>query len=167
MRSTGEVMGLGREFRVAYLKAQMAAGSPLPHGGKVFLSVRNRDKRAAVHVGRGLFDMGFQLVATQGTARVLERHGIRVELIHKVAEGWRPNVVDLMKQGDIALVINTPEDGRARKDSYLIRRTAVMQGIPYYTTIDGAQAALEAIEVQRVGAPEVRPLQDYYGALRG
>jgi carbamoyl-phosphate synthase large subunit len=166
MRSTGEVMGLDREFRLAYLKSQLAAGSPLPGGGRVFLSVRNRDKRAVVPLARSLHDMGFQLVATQGTARVLERNGMRVDLIHKVAEGWRPNIVDLMKQGEIGLVINTPEDGRARKDSYLIRRTAVTQSIPYYTTIDGAQAALAAIEGQRAGRPGVQPLQAYYGALR-
>jgi carbamoyl-phosphate synthase large subunit len=166
MRSTGEVMGLGREFRTAYLKAQVAAGSPLPRDGKVFLSVRNRDKRAIAQIGRHLADMGFRLVATQGTAKVLERHGIMVEVIHKVAEGWRPNIVDLMKQGEIRLVINTPEDGRARKDSYLMRRTAVMQNIPYYTTMDGAQAALEAIQAQRSGPAEVRPLQAYHEASR-
>jgi carbamoyl-phosphate synthase large subunit len=167
MRSTGEVMGLDREFRVAYLKAQLAAGSPLPREGKVFLSVRNRDKRGLVPVARSLYDLGFQLVATQGTAQVLERHGMRVTLIHKLAEGWRPNIVDFMKQGEICLVINTPEDGRARRDSYLIRRTAVMQNIPYYTTIEGAQAALEAIEAQRTGELEVRPLQAYHGIVPG
>jgi carbamoyl-phosphate synthase large subunit len=166
MRSTGEVMGIGREFRTAYLKSQLAAGSSLPQGGKAFLSVRNRDKRAIVNIGRSLAEMGFRLVATQGTAKVLERHGLVVDAIHKVAEGWRPNIVDLMKQGEIALVINTPEDGRARQDSYLIRRTAVMQSIPYYTTMDGAQAALEAIEAQRTGALEVRPLQAYYESLK-
>ena len=83
-----------------------------------------------------------------------------------MAEGWRPNIVDLMKQGEIGLVINTPEDGRARKDSYLVRRTAIMQNIPYYTTMDGAQAALEAIEAQRDGVTEVRPLQAYYESMR-
>jgi carbamoyl-phosphate synthase large subunit len=166
MRSTGEVMGVGREFRTAYLKSQLAAGSSLPQSGRVFLSVRNRDKRAIVNIARELAEMGFQLVATQGTAKVLDRHGLPVQVIHKVAEGRRPNSVDLMKQGEIALVINTPEDGRARRDSYLIRRTAVMQNIPYYTTMDGAQAALEAIEAQRAGAPEVRPLQAYYESLK-
>jgi carbamoyl-phosphate synthase large subunit len=166
MRSTGEVMGLDREFRAAYLKSQLAAGSPLPRSGTAFLSVRNRDKRGLVPIARSLYDMGFQLVATQGTAKVLERHGMRVTLINKVAEGWRPNVVDFMKQGEICLVINTPEDGRARRDSYLIRRTAVMQNIPYYTTIEGAQAALEAIEAQRAGAFEVKPLQAYHQAVR-
>ena len=166
MRSTGEVMGIGREFRTAYLKSQLAAGSTLPRGGKAFLSVRNRDKRAIVNIGRNLAEMGFRLVATRGTAKVLERHGLSVDAVHKVAEGWRPNIVDFMKQGEIALVINTPEDGRARKDSYLIRRTAVMQNIPYYTTMDGAQAALEAIEAQRTGALEVQPLQAYYEGLK-
>jgi carbamoyl-phosphate synthase large subunit len=167
MRSTGEVMGLDREFRLAYLKSQIAAGSPLPQGGKVFLSVRNPDKRALVPIGRRLSEMGFGLVATQGTAKLLDRHGMRVEIINKLAEGWRPNIVDLMKQGEIGLVINTPEDGRSRRDSYLIRRTAVMQNIPYYTTIEGAQAALEAIEALRAGPLEVKPLQAYYGALGG
>ncbi len=166
MRSTGEVMGIGREFGTAYLKSQLAAGSTLPRGGKAFISVRNRDKRPVVNIGRSLAEMGFALVATKGTAKLLERHGLGVEVIHKVAEGWRPNIVDLMKQGEIGLVINTPEDGRARKDSYLIRRTAVMQNIPYYTTMDGAQAALEAIEAQRTGALEVQPLQAYYESLK-
>jgi carbamoyl-phosphate synthase large subunit len=166
MRSTGEVMGIGREFRTAYLKSQLAAGSTLPRGGKAFISVRNRDKRAVVNIGRTLAEMGFALVATQGTAKLLERHGLAVDVIHKVAEGWRPNIVDLMKQGEIVLMINTPEDGRARKDSYLIRRTAVLQSIPYYTTMDGAQAALEAIEAQRTGVLEARPLQSYYEGLK-
>ena len=166
MRSTGEVMGLAREFRTAYLKSQVAAGSPLPQDGKVFLSVRNRDKRAIAQIGRHLADRGFRIVATQGTAKVLERHGIAVEVVHKVAEGWRPNIVDLMKQGEIRLVINTPEDGRARKDSYLMRRTAVTQNIPYYTTMDGAEAALEAIEAQRSDPVEVRSLQAYHETVR-
>jgi carbamoyl-phosphate synthase large subunit len=167
MRSTGEVMGLDREFRTAYLKSQIAAGSPLPRGGKAFLSVRNRDKRAVVPIGRGLSDLGFRLVATTGTAKVLERNGVRAEVIHKLAEGWRPSIVDFMKQGEIALVINTPEDGRARKDSYLIRRTAVMQGIPYYTTMDGAQAALAGIEAQQGESLEVRALQAYHRETAG
>jgi carbamoyl-phosphate synthase large subunit len=119
-----------------------------------------------VPIARSLYELGFRLVATQGTAKVLERNGMRVDVINKVAEGWRPNIVDLMKQGEVRLVINTPEDGRARRDSYLIRRTAVMQSIPYYTTIEGAQAALAAIEAQRAAPLRVRPLQAYYGALR-
>ena len=164
MKSTGEVMGIDRDFRRAYVKSQLAAGSPLPTRGKVFLSVRNRDKRSVVTLARRLAALGFDLVATQGTAKVLALHGMRVEVIHKVAEGWRPNIVDLMKRGEIVLVINTPEDGRARRDSYLIRRTAVMDNIPYYTTMDGAEAALGGIEALIQDTLDVEPLQAYHAA---
>ncbi len=163
MKSTGEVMGLDRDFRKAYLKAQIAAGSPLPTSGKVFITVKNRDKRVVVPLARQLVEMGFSLVATAGTARVLERHGLTVELIHKVGDGYRPNILDLMKRGEIALVFNTPEDGRARKDSAAIRRTAVAQQIPYYLTVDGFQAAIGAIEALLKGEPEVRSLQECHG----
>jgi carbamoyl-phosphate synthase large subunit len=166
MKSTGEVMGLDRDFRKAYLKSQVAAGSALPTSGKVFVSVKNRDKRVAASLARRLTEMGFSLVATAGTARVLERQGMAVELIHKVLEGYRPNVVDLMKRGDIALVFNTPEDGRARKDSYLIRRTAVNHNIPYYLTVDGAQAAIGAIEALLKGEHRVQSLQEYHADAR-
>ncbi|MBI4610908.1 MAG: carbamoyl-phosphate synthase large subunit, partial [Candidatus Rokubacteria bacterium] len=162
MKSTGEVMGIDRDFRKAYVKSQLAAGSPLPTAGKVFVSVKNRDKRAAVPLAKRLAEMGFSLVATQGTAKVLARHGMTVDVIHKVADGWRPNIVDLMKRGEIALLFNTPEDGRARKDSYLIRRTAVMQSIPYYTTVDGAQAAVAGIEALLKGELAVQSLQEYH-----
>jgi carbamoyl-phosphate synthase large subunit len=162
MKSTGEVMGLDRDFRKAYLKAQVAAGSRLPASGKVFVSVKNRDKRAVTTLAKRLADMGFALVATDGTGRVLELHGMTVEVIHKVAEGYRPNVIDLMKRGEIALVLNTPEDGRARKDSAAIRKTAVTQQIPYYLTVDGIQAAVGAIEVLLKGQPDVRSLQEYH-----
>jgi carbamoyl-phosphate synthase large subunit len=108
--------------------------------------------------------MGFTLVATAGTAKLLARQGMTVETIHKVAEGYRPNIVDLMKRGEIALVFNTPEDGRARKDSYVIRRTAVTQNIPYYTTVDGAQAAIGGIEALLKGEISVQSLQEFHGA---
>ncbi len=162
MKSTGEVMGIDRDFRKAYLKAQIASGSILPASGKVFVTVKNRDKRVVMTLARRLVDMGFTLVATTGTARVLERHGITSELIAKVAEGYRPNVIDLMKRGEIALVLNTPEDGRAREDSYLIRRTAITQNIPYYLTVDGIQAAIGAIEALLKGEPAVTTLQEYH-----
>jgi carbamoyl-phosphate synthase large subunit len=164
MKSTGEVMGIDRDFRNAYLKAQLAAGSVLPASGKVFISVKNRDKRMVMTLAKRLTEMGFSLVATAGTARVLERHGMAVELVHKVAEGYRPNVLDLMKRGEIALVFNTPEDGRARRDSYMIRRTAVTQNIPYYLTVDGAQTAIGAIEALLKGEQRVLSLQEYQGA---
>src|SRR5438445_591240 len=162
MKSTGEVMGLDRDFRKAYLKSQIAAGSPLPTSGKVFVSVKNRDKRAVTTLARRLVEMGFTLVATSGTARVLERHGMTVEPVHKVLESHRPNVVDLMKRGEIALVFNTPEDGRARKDSAAIRRAAVSLNVPYYLTMDGAQAAIGAIEALLKGEHQVLSLQEYH-----
>ncbi|MFQ5830410.1 MAG: carbamoyl-phosphate synthase large subunit [Candidatus Methylomirabilia bacterium] len=164
MKSTGEVMGIDPDFRKAYLKSQLAAGSPLPTTGKVFISVKNRDKRAVIQIGKRLDEMGFTLVATQGTAKVLARHGQAPEVIHKVAEGWRPNIVDLMKRGEISLLVNTPEDGRARKDSYLIRRTAIMQNIPYYTTVDGAQAVIGGIEALLKGELMVVPLQEAHAS---
>src|SRR5262249_36747313 len=162
MKSTGEVMGIDRDFRKAYVKSQIAAGAPLPTSGKVFLSVKNRDKRTLLPIAKRLSEMGFSLVATSGTAKLLSRQGMNVEQIHKVAEGYRPNVIDLMKRGDIALVFNTPEDGRARKDSAVIRRTAVTQNIPYYTTMDGAQAAVGGIEALLKGEITVQTLQDYH-----
>ena len=162
MKSTGEVMGLDHDFRKAYLKSQIAAGSGLPTMGKIFVSVKNRDKRQAASLAKRLVDLGFMLVATPGTARVLERHGMAVEVIHKVADRGRLNVVDLMQRKEIALVFNTPEDGRARKDSFLIRRTAVNLGVPYYLTVDGAQAAIGAIEALLKGDLAVRSLQEYH-----
>jgi len=165
MKSTGEVMGIDRDFRKAYLKAQIAAGETLPTSGSVFISVKNRDKRAVATLAKRLAEMGFVLVATEGTARVLERHGMSVELIHKVGEGYRPNVIDLMERGQIALLFNTPEDGRARKDSAVIRRTAVAQNVAYYTTVDGIQAAIGAIEALLKDEHRVRSLQEYHAAL--
>jgi carbamoyl-phosphate synthase large subunit len=166
MKSTGEVMGIDRDFRKAYVKSQLAAGAPLPTSGKVFISVKNRDKRATVSIAKRLAEMGFTLVATAGTAKLLAMQGMAVEQVHKVLEAYRPNVVDLMKRGEIALVFNTPEDGRARKDSALLRRTAVSQNIPYYTTVDGAQAAIGGIEALLKGEITVQSLQEYYSGLR-
>src|SRR6266446_738369 len=165
MKSTGEVMGIDYDFRKAYLKSQVAAGLPMPTAGKIFVSVRSRDKRAVAPLARRLTDLGFALVATPGTARVLGRYGVTVETIHKVGAGYRPNVIDLMKRGEIALVINTPDDGRARKDSAIIRRTAVAQDIPHYTTLDGAQAAIGAIEALLKGEHRVQSLQEYHAGL--
>src|SRR5207245_8888504 len=129
----GELIGIERPSPKADVKSQTAANSPRPTSGKVFLSVKNRDKRAVLQVAKRLAEMGFSLVATAGTAKLLMRQGMTVEMVYKVNESLRPNIVDLMKRNEIALVFNTPEDGRARKASYLIPRTAVTQTIPYYT----------------------------------
>jgi carbamoyl-phosphate synthase large subunit len=166
MKSTGEVMGIDHDFRKAYLKSQVAAGLAIPTAGKIFVSVRSRDKRAVAPLARRLTDLGFTLVVTPGTARVLGRYGVPVETIHKVGADEHPNVIDLMKLDQIALVINTPDNGRARKDSTIIRSTAVAQDIPYYTTLDGAQAAIGAIESLLKGEHLVQSLQEYHADLR-
>jgi len=141
MRSTGEVMGVADAFGEAFVKSQLAAGTRLPRRGKVFLSVRNSDKPAAMEIGRALHELGFELVATRGTGAALAAQGLPVSIVNKVTEG-RPNIVDLLKNGQIALVVNTVEASRnANADSRSIRTTAVARRVPYFTTVAGARAA--------------------------
>jgi len=141
MKSTGEVMGVGETFGEAFVKSQMAAGEKLPSSGKVFISVRDGDKLRAVDIGRALAALGFTLVATRGTAHALVAAGLQVMPINKVAEG-RPHIVDMLKNAEIVLVVNTVEETRkAMQDSYVIRRAALQQRVPVYTTIAGARAA--------------------------
>ncbi len=161
MKSTGEVMGIDRSFSIAYYKAQEAAGNSLPLKGCVFVSVKDRDKPRIVEVARKLKELGFKVVATKGTARFLKDRGIDVEVVYKVHEG-RPHVVDHMKNGDIHMVINTTYGGKARKDSYIIRRTALNYGIPYFTTVEGAYAAVKGIEARIKGDITVKAIQDYH-----
>ncbi len=144
MKSTGEVMGVGRSFAEAFAKSQMAAGSFLEPGGRAFISVRDADKQAAVDIGRDLSALGCDLVATGGTARVLEAAGLTVETVLKVTEG-RPHVVDMIKNGDIAFIVNTTEGKQAIADSYSIRREALQHKIAYTTTIAGARASCMAM----------------------
>ncbi len=162
MRSTGEVMGLDTDFGRAFAKAQMAAGHTLPLEGKVFISVKNYDKPAAVQLARDAIALGFGVVATHGTAQALEKEGLDVTPVNKVQEG-RPHIVDMMKNGDIKLVFNTTESKQAVVDSFSIRRTALTDDIPYYTTVAGARATLRAIDNLKRGALEVRPVQEYLG----
>jgi carbamoyl-phosphate synthase large subunit len=141
MKSTGEVMGVGASFGEAFVKSQLAAGAKLPRGGRAFISVRDGDKLAAVSVARELAELGFTVLATRGTARVIEAHGVAVAPVNKVAEG-RPHVVDMIKNGEIDLIVNTVEDSRtAIQDSRSIRVTALAARVTYYTTIAGARAA--------------------------
>jgi carbamoyl-phosphate synthase large subunit len=141
MKSTGEVMGVGQTFAEAFVKSQLAAGVRLPKGGKAFLSVRNEDKEKAVEVGRALLDLGFALVATRGTAAALEKAGLKVQPVNKVQEG-RPHIVDMLKNREVTLIVNTvEEDRRSIQDSWSIRNTALQNKITYYTTISGARAA--------------------------
>jgi carbamoyl-phosphate synthase large subunit len=164
MRSTGEVMGIDRDFGRAYAKSQIAAGQNLPEQGTVFVSVKDRDKRAIIMIARGLLDLGFEIVATYGTGKVLERNGVPARHVFKVGEG-RPTVVDLIKNGEIHLVINTPSGKRPKADEVAIRTAALQYNIPIVTTIAGAWATVEGIAALVKGQVEVRPIQDYHPRL--
>src|SRR6185503_13537689 len=160
MKSTGEVMGLDTSFERAFAKSQIAAGLSLPNKGTVFISVRDSDKDAIIEPVRRLLDMGFKVIATGGTASLLKEKGLAVARINKVYEG-RPHIVDAMKNGEVQLVFNTTEGGQAIKDSTSIRRTAVAQKIPYYTTVAGSKATVDAIGALRSISLDVAPLQAY------
>ncbi|MDH3230963.1 MAG: carbamoyl-phosphate synthase large subunit [Alphaproteobacteria bacterium] len=161
MKSTGEVMGLDRDFGRAFAKSQLGAGVDLPVAGTVFVSVRDHDKQAVAAPSRDLLAMGFRLVATGGTARYLAAQGLAVDSINKVLEG-PPHIVDAMIDGQIQLVLNTTEGAKSIEDSFSLRRTALTCGIPYYTTIAGARAAVRAIEALKHGSLEVASLQSYF-----
>ena len=140
MKSTGEVMGVGSTFAEAFLKSQLGASTKLPQGGRAFISVRKEDYQKVVEIAQHLDKLGFELVATKGTAAALIANGLKVQAVNKVAEG-RPHIVDMIKNGDISFIVNVTEDKRAVADSYEIRRTALQNKVTYYTTIAGAKAA--------------------------
>ncbi len=165
MRSTGEVMGIAEEFGPAFIKSQLAAGQWLPRSGTVFVSVKNRDKRAVLLIAQRLEELGFTLVATQGTAKTLQRYGVHARAVKKIHEG-RPNVLDLLKSGEIQLVINTPSGRLPRADEVQIRSAAATLGIPCITTLAGAQASVNGIGAWLKGALMVTPLQRYHERLR-
>ncbi|MGY8985986.1 MAG: carbamoyl-phosphate synthase large subunit [Sphingomonadales bacterium] len=160
MKSTGEVMGLDYSFEKAFLKSQLAAGTHLPPSGTVFLSVKDSDKETIAGCAKELVEMGYKLLATRGTAFFIKGRGIEVDVISKVGEG-RPNIVDAMKSNNIDLVLNTTEGKKSIIDSYSLRRTALMEGIPYYTTLTGSQAAVKALRTIKSGNLEVASLQSY------
>ncbi len=160
MRSTGEVMGLDRDFAIAFGKSQIGAGQKMPTQGTVFVSVKDRDKERIVAPLRELSAMGFKIVATRGTRRHLEAEGIPCEVVNKVLEG-RPHIVDAIKNGEIALVFNTTEGAKALADSKDIRRTALLHHVPYYTTLAGAVAVTRAIKAMKSDTLKVAPLQAY------
>ena len=163
MKSTGEAMGIDSNFALAYAKAHIAAGSTLPTSGTVFFSVRDADKQAAVPVVRKLLKMGFEVLSTRGTAIFMAEQGLdKVGMVNKVREG-RPHIIDLLKDGKIDLVINTTEGKLALEDSFSIRRTALMDKVPYSTTLPGAKALVDAIEANAgAGGLEVKALQRYF-----
>jgi len=163
MKSTGEVMGIGHDFGTAFLKAQMGANAVLPATGRVFISVADRDKPSIVPVAQRLIESGFSIVATQGTRDFLTENGVEAESIRKVHEG-RPHVEDAIRNRDIALVINTPLDEPSQYDDFVVRRTAVMNNVPYTTTLAGARAAAEGIAALLRSGLDVSALQDYHAS---
>ena len=165
MKSTGEVMGIDANFGLAFAKSQIAAGNVLATSGRVFLSVNNRDKRDIISIAKRLVGLGFTLAATQGTAAVLRRSGLEVEAVPKVQEAQRPNVLDRMKNGEIAFLINTPSGRHCRPDEVSIRAAAVRLGVPLVTTLSGAAAAVLGLEEMARGRLGVRALQDYHRDL--
>ena len=160
MRSTGEVMGIDRDFAMAFGKGQLGAGQLLPTGGTVFVSVKDKDKDPMVAPVKELEGMGFKIIATRGTMRHLQENGVQCQGINKVLEG-RPHVVDAMKNGEVDLVFNTTEGSKALADSKDIRRTALLRHIPYYTTLAGAVAVTRAIRALKAGTLRVAPLQSF------
>jgi len=165
MRSTGEVMGIDDTFGMAFAKSQLAAGSALPMSGTAFISVRDADKPAAVGVASRLLAQGFKLLATEGTARLLTQARIPVERVNKVKE-CSPNIVDLINAGKVQLVINTTETGDTVRQSFPIRRSSLMRGVSYFTTMTGAIAGAMAIERLRQTEVRVKPLQEFYNTGR-
>jgi carbamoyl-phosphate synthase large subunit len=167
MRSTGEVMGIARDFPTAFAKAQAAAGVPLPSSGTVFITVTDSDKEGVFAVAQTLHDNGFRIVATRGTAETIARMGVPVQRLNKIGEG-SPHVLDWIERGDVDLVVNTPTGSGARTDGYEIRRAAVAHGIPCLTTLSAGISAARAIaSARRDGEPEVLCLQELHGGTRG
>jgi len=161
MKSTGEAMGLDKDFGMAFAKAQLAAGNALPRKGNVFISVKEEDKPQALEIAKRLAALGYGIVATHGTARLIEEAGVKVRGINKVREG-RPHIVDIMKNGEIQLVINTTDGAEAIADSFSIRSTSLLQKIPYTTTISGGLAIASALEAMNAAPMQVEPLQSYF-----
>ena len=161
MRSTGEVMGLDKDFPIAFAKSQLGGGTHVPAEGTAFISVKNEDKPRILSAARRLLDAGFRIIATGGTQRYLQEQSIECEKINKMLEG-RPHIVDAIKNGEVHLVFNTTQGVKALSDSRDLRRAALLHKVPYYTTVAGAEAAAQGIEAYKTGSIEVRPLQDYF-----
>ena len=160
MKSTGEVMGLDADLGAAYAKSQMAAGAALPLEGQVFISVSDTHKNSAIELAKRFIDLDFEIISTSGTAKILKSAGVKVESIHKISEG-RPNAVDLLKNNEIQLVINTPSGQIPREDEIKIRTTAVYTNTPIITTIGSAMAALDGIAALKNKGYSVKPLQEF------
>lgn len=161
MRSTGEVMGIDPDLGIAYAKSQMSAQPPLPLRGSVFISVKDADKPAAVELAREFVELGFEVLATSGTASLLSEAGLPVRTLLKLQEG-RPNVLDLIKNGEIHFIINTPSGQQPRKDEVIIRSAAVAARVATMTTLRGARASIAAIRAMQSAGYSVKSLQEYH-----
>ena len=161
MKSTGEVMGIDNNFEIAFYKSQLASNIPLPKKGKIFLSIKDEDKIKIVNPSKILIELGFTILATSGTSKILNNQNIKCETVKKVYEG-RPNIVDLMISNEISLVVNTVEGIKSIEDSFSLRQTALMNNIPYYTTIQGATAVISAIKSVNDKKIGVNSLQSYF-----
>jgi carbamoyl-phosphate synthase large subunit len=161
MRSTGEVMGIANTVEEAFMKGQIASGQVLPQEGKVFISVNDRDKPYILDVAKRFVDLGFEVLATSGSAKLFIENGIPATRVAKVYEG-RPNIVDFIKNGEVALLLNTASGKRTVQDSKSIRQEALVYGVPYSTTVSGARAISMAIAEQRNCELTVKSLQEYY-----
>jgi carbamoyl-phosphate synthase large subunit len=161
MKSTGEVMGIDEDFGLAYGKSQIACGNRIPLSGKIFISLKDKDKPASVPLAKKLLELGISIIATRGTATYLREHGLSVEVINKVAEG-RPHIVDLIKNRAIDFIINTVSGSQAQKDSFSIRQSALQYKVPFTTTISGARAVANAIEMLKKKKVHIQSIQEYH-----
>jgi carbamoyl-phosphate synthase large subunit len=160
MKSTGEVMGIDKDFGLAFAKSQEAAGNILPRSGTVFLSVKNSMRRNIIFMAKKIADMGFLICASEGTSKVLRSNGVNAKEVPKIGEG-KPDIIDLIKAGDINLIINVVSGRKSQMDSKPIRSAAVVQGIPYITTLEAAQAAISGMDSLEKTGFSVKAIQDY------
>jgi carbamoyl-phosphate synthase large subunit len=167
MRSTGEVMGTDSDLGVAFAKAKLGALLSLPKDGAIFVSVKDADKRQLIRIAKRIADLGYDLVATAGTWTLLSRSGVQCKLVHKIADGARPNVLDIVKNHEVSLIVNTPSGRGARTDEGRIRGAAVVRNIPVITTMRGANTLARALDSYRSEAFGVRSLQEYIGESLG
>ncbi len=165
MRSTGEVMGIDSSYGLSFAKSQAAAGAALPKEGTILFSLRPRDRAQALPIAKSFLSMGYQLLGTDGTARFLNENGLNVEAVKKIAEG-RPNVLDVIKNKEVTLIVNSPDGRRARSDGYHIRRTALRQNVPIVTTLSAARAVVEGLQKSREKPWQIHSLQDLYNQQR-
>jgi Carbamoylphosphate synthase large subunit (split gene in MJ) len=166
MKSTGEVMGIDKNFGLAFAKSQEAAGNVLPRSGTVFISVKNSMRRNIIFMVKKIAEMGFKICASEGTCKVLRSNGVNAKMIPKIGEG-KPDIIDLIKANEIDLVINVPAGKKSLMDSKPIRSAAVVQGITYITTLEGAQAAISGMDSLEETGFSVKSIQEYAGANPG